>query len=71
MNFKIGDTVLCIKEIDLPQFVGKIWTIKDIYNNLFFCENLNVYSGIGVEDHTFPFKPDEIVPVSTLIKELV
>jgi len=75
--FKPGDRVLCIKEKDIPTFIGKIWTVKVISNELLYCENLDEYTTGSVNRayvefiNCFPFRPDELVLVSPLLEELL
>lgn len=65
MIIKVGDEVLCIKEPDMPTFVGAIWRVIDIQNRLYYCVNHELY------DQDFVFKKDEIVIPSSLIRELL
>ena len=67
MSIKVGDDVLCIKEPDMPTFVGAIWRVIDIdiTDRLYYCINHELY------DETFVFKKDEIVIPSSLIRELL
>jgi hypothetical protein len=66
-KIKVGDDVLCIKESDLPQYVGHIWKVTQINNvtSLYYCTNYELYHG------EFIFKKDEIVIPSSLIRELL
>ena len=64
-EIKVGDEVLCIKEPDMPTFVGAIWRVIDIQNRLYYCVNRELY------DQDFVFKKDEIVIPSSLIRELL
>ena len=66
-KIKVGDEVLCIKEPDMPNYVGHIWKVTRIGNmpSLYFCVNYELYS------EEFIFKKDEIVIPSSLIRELL
>jgi len=66
-KIKVGDEVLCIKESDLPQYVGHIWKVTQIdnRNSLYYCVNYELYS------EEFIFKKDEIIIPSSLIRELL
>jgi hypothetical protein len=64
---QVGDVVICIKEIKIPQFVGKSWKVIEIIGSLYLCEHIEFYT---VSDG-YPFRDDEIVPASSLIKELL
>ena len=64
---QVGDVVICVKEIKIPQFVGKSWKVIEVIGSLYLCENIEVFQvGDG-----YPFRDDEIVPASSLIKELL
>lgn len=64
---QVGDVVICIKEIKIPQFVGKSWKVIEVIGSLYLCENIGFFEvGDG-----YPFRDDEIVPASSLIKELL
>ena len=65
MNIKVGDEVICIKEPDIPIYVGTIWRVTDIQNRLYYCINYGLYY------QEFVFKKDEIVIPSSLIRELL
>jgi hypothetical protein len=65
--FKIGDSVICIREPAVPQFVGTVWTVIGFDTNMVLCENRRNFREIG----GFPFRYNEIVPWSSLIKELM
>ncbi len=76
MNYKIGDSVICTKEDDLPNYVGTIWEVIGFSNNLIFCKNIKMYpQNMAVRSASalegFPFLENEIVLTSSLIKELV
>lgn len=64
---RIGDEVICIKERNLPQYVGKVWRVVGIIGALYLCENKAFYDDLD----GYPFKDDEIVPTSSLLKELI
>jgi hypothetical protein len=64
-EIKVGDEVLCIKEPDIPSFVGHIWKVVNIHNSLYFCTNYNLYSD------EFVFRGGEIIRPSSLIRELL
>lgn len=66
MNYKIGDIVICIKEKDIPEYVGTIWTITRISNRLIHAENCQLS-----RDSDFCFFIDEVAPVSSLHKALL
>jgi hypothetical protein len=78
MKYKIGDIVLCVKESDLPNYIGATWEVIYVTETLFYCKNDNLYpvnrrgkrSAVNPAEG-FPFREDEIVLVSSLIKELV
>lgn len=65
---QVGDEVLCIRDRDVPRFIGTVWTVIYISNSgsLYFCTNPELTQ---LED--YPFTKDEIVPVSSLLKELI
>lgn len=65
MSIKVGDDVLCIKEPDMPNYVGTIWRVIDIKDRLYYCVNYKLY------DKDFVFRKDEIVIPSSLIRELL
>jgi hypothetical protein len=78
MNYKVGDRVLCIEEKDIPNFVGKMYTISEItYNHTGEIRLINVFLDDNSSSdrydrlNIFPFFPSEIVPVSSLIEELL
>ena len=79
MNYKVGDRVLCIKESDVPAFIGKIYVVAEIvygHNNHVRLINVFVNQDDRYGDkynalNIFPFFLDEIVPESSLIKELL
>ena len=64
---QVGDVIICIKEKKIPQFVGKSWRVVAIMGSLYMCENIEILQ-IG---EGYPFRDDEIVPASSLIKELL
>lgn len=72
-EFKIGSKVLCIKEDDLPNFIGKVWTVKHIHKDLIYCENLSVYRSVNepIYNNGFPFRKDEVVLLTPLVEELL
>jgi hypothetical protein len=65
---QVGDEILCIQDEDVPRFIGTVWTVTSISytGSLYFCRNLEL---TALED--YPFTRDEIVPVSSLVKELI
>ncbi len=63
-NIKVGDDVLCIKEPDIPNYVGLIWKVIEIDNDLYYCVNYNMIS-------QYVFRLDEIIIPSSLIRELL
>ena len=65
MSIKVGDEVLCIKEPDMPNYIGHIWRVTKIDCTLYYCVNYELY------EHEFIFKKDEIVIPSSLIRELL
>jgi hypothetical protein len=68
-EIKIGDTVICISEPDMPDFVGSKWIVMDISSGkqLYYCTNKLLYW----ESEGFPFKPSEIILSSSLMEELL
>lgn len=76
-EIKVGDRVLCIKEKDIPTFIGKIWTVRVISNELIYCENLDEYTTGSVNRayvqyvNCFPFRSGEVVLVTPLLEELL
>jgi hypothetical protein len=66
-EIKVGDEVLCIKESDMPNYIGHIWKVTQINStsSLYFCVNYELYS------EEFIFKKDEIIIPSSLIRELL
>jgi len=66
VDMNIGDFVVCIREKNCPNFVGKIWRIIKISGDLYYCENINYYKW----EDGFLFKEGEIVPASSLLREL-
>jgi hypothetical protein len=64
-EIKVGDEVLCIKEPDLPSFVGHIWKVVNILDSLYYCTNYNLHT------NEFVFRKGEIVIPSSLIRELL
>lgn len=78
MSFKVGDDVLCIEEKDIPEFIGQIFRITEIKYlsngdidiiNVLVPDKANSFGSFG--GYSFVFYPKEIVPISTLIKELL
>lgn len=65
--FKIGDVVICIREPTLPQFIGTEWLVIGFDKNMVLCENNKNFKELG----GFPFKYNEIVHSSSLLKELM
>ncbi len=65
---QVGDVVICIKEIKIPQFIGKSWKVIEVIGSLYLCQNIEVYN---INDGEYPFRDDEIVLASSLIKELL
>ena len=65
MIIEIGDDVLCIKEPDIPNYVGTIWKVVGMQNNIYYCTNYKL------NPEEFVFKRDEIVIPSSLIRELL
>ena len=64
-KIKVGDDVLCIKEPNLPEYIGTIWRVTAMKDHLYYCVNYELY------DQGFVFKKDEIVIPSSLIRELL
>jgi hypothetical protein len=64
-KIEVGDEVLCIKEPDMPNYVGHIWKVTEVRNTLYLCTNYELYHA------EFIFKKDEIVIPSSLIRELL
>ena len=64
-EIKVGDDVLCIKEPDMPHYVGHIWKVIEIDNDLYYCVNHNMISP------EYVFRLEEIVIPSSLIRELL
>ena len=75
MSFKAGDKVLCIREKDIPTFVGTVWVVvrfeEDI--DLIYCQNRELFYNkiIPSKEDLFPFRKNEIVLVTPLIEELL
>jgi len=68
-EIKVGDTVVCIEEKDLPYFVGISFIVTKICNEkqLYYGRNTEVY----IEPNGFPFRPNEIILLSPLMEELL
>ena len=72
-GIKIGDTVICVGEPDIPDFTGSRWVVVDVSSSistgkqLYYCENVQLYW----ESEGFPFRPNEIILSSSLIEELL
>ena len=64
-KIKVGDKVLCIKEPNIPRYIGTIWEVIDIRYGLYYCVNYILSS------EEFVFKEDEVVLASSLIEELL
>lgn len=64
---RIGDEVVCVQD-EVSRFVGTVWTVVSISNSgtLYFCKNSEV-----TQLEEYPFTKYEIVPVSSLLKELI
>ena len=72
MKYKIGDLVICIKEGDLPNYIGGTWEVIGFGDRLIYCKNIQLYASIStLPREGFPFWESEIVLASSLIKELV
>ena len=65
VSIKVGDEVLCIKEKDIPEYVGHIWKVVSVEKDLYYCVNYNI------TPHDFVFRKDEIIIPSSLIRELL
>lgn len=74
-EIKVGDRVICIKEKDVPNFVGKVWVVFDIVGTLIYCQNKQEYTSPNTLDvfrkDCFPFQRDEIAPITPLMEELL
>lgn len=66
MKFKVGDTVICIKEEHAPKFIGSCWVVVDVLGFLYLCTNQHLYP-----DDSYPFKENELVEATPLIMELI
>jgi hypothetical protein len=68
-GIKIGDTVICVGEPDMPDFIGSKWVVVDVSSGkqLYYCENVQLYWESG----GFPFRPTEIIVSSSLMEELL
>ena len=68
-EIKIGDTVICISEPDMPDFIGAKWIVTNISSGkqLYYCTNKLLYW----ESEGFPFRPKEIILSSSLMEELL
>lgn len=68
-EIKIGDTVICVSEPDMPDFVGSKWVVVEISSGkqLYYCANELLYW----ESQGFPFRPSEIILSSPLMEELL
>jgi hypothetical protein len=68
-EIKIGDTVICIDEPDMPNFIGSKWVVIEISSGkqLYYCQNTQLYW----ESEGFPFRPNEIILSSSLMEELL
>jgi len=64
-EINVGDEVLCIKEPNMPNYVGHIWKVTKIGDTLYYCVNYDLYP------KEFIFKKDEIIIPSSLIRELL
>jgi hypothetical protein len=64
-EIKVGDDVLCIKESNVPYYVGQMWKVLDICDNVYYCVNYD----LCIKE--FIFRKDEIVISSSLIRELL
>lgn len=77
MNYKIGDRVICIKDVGFTLYestyggtsmptLGKIFTIvkiRKVSNTLYYCS--------GYKPHNLVFYEDEITLATPLMEELV
>jgi hypothetical protein len=61
MNYKVGDKVICIKEDDLPEFIGTVWVVTLIHKKFIKAENIRLFS-----DGSFTFFPNEVTICSSL-----
>lgn len=67
--FNIGDKVICVREDDLPEFIGLVWHVVREENNLFYCRPENRLPNLS--EGTFVFRPREIMHYTRLMSELV
>ena len=73
MIFNKGDRVLCVKENDIPRFIGTVWTVINVNedNGLVYCQNKKQFKNKYEDNDLFPFRKTEIVLVTPLIEELL
>lgn len=75
MSFKAGDKVLCIRENDIPTFVGTVWLVVSCEEDvdLIYCRNRELFCNklLPKKEDLFPFRKNEIVLVTPLIEELL
>lgn len=69
-EIKIGDTVICVDEPDMPNFIGSKWIVVGVSSckQLYYCQNTQLYRE---EPKGFPFRSREIVLSSPLMEELI
>ena len=73
-EIEVGDKVLCVKEKDIPRFVGKVWIVHHVVANLIYCQNKKEYTSPNRQERykdCFPFQRDEIAPITPLMEELL
>ena len=68
-TYKVGDTVVCIKEPNVPSYIGHRWVVINISSapELYYCINALIHTG----PEGFPFRSSEITLMSSLMEELL
>lgn len=64
MKYEVGEIVICIREDNIPSFVGTLWIVVGTLGDLCMCMNKTL------DTEHYPFKFYEIAPASPLLKEL-
>jgi hypothetical protein len=65
-EFKVGDKVLCIKEDDIPEYIGTVWTVVQVR-----IDGLIEARYKNNKFSPFLFRTDEIVKAHPLLEELL
>lgn len=70
MIFKTGDLVICVKERDIPEFIGTTWIIHEIRLSIILVTRSTPRpNNLSIDE--FVFKFDEVVPITSLLRELI